>query len=197
MHELAFDEAKHEYRINGRVVPSVTQVLDVIRTEGGSEAQREYKRQIGKALDLAIELHERDDLDAESLDPAVVPFFQAWLNFKRETGFRVILNQPLVYSMKLQFAGKPDLIGTRNGSMTPTELIDTKCVWTLDPATAIQTAGYAFAAEESLGVRVKARGALQLLRDGTYKFEPYMDANDVGVFRACLSIYGWRKLHGH
>lgn len=195
MHELSFDAVRHEYRINGRVVPSVTQVLDVIRTGGGSDAQREYKRQIGKALDVAIELSERDDLDVDSLHEDVVPFFQAWLNFKQATGFRVLLNQPIVYSNKLQVAGTPDLIGTREpGKLNPDELLDTKCVFTMDPATAIQTAGYSMLALESLGIRIKKRGGVQLLRDGTFKFYSYTNPSDEGVFRSCLNIFAWKAL---
>lgn len=194
--EIDFNEERHEYRIDGHVVPSVTQVLDVVRKEGGSESQREYKRQIGKALDTAIELHEKDDLDPDSLDEAVVPFFEAWLKFKAETGFRVLLNQLLVYSKKLRCAGTLDLLGTRDPAlMAPDELLDTKCVWTMDAATALQTAGYALLSHESHGIRVKKRGGVQLLRDGTYKFYPYSNPNDEHVFKACLSINAWKGLH--
>jgi hypothetical protein len=78
--KLTFDEPTHTYRLDGAVVPSVTQILEPIRRElGGYEDVLEYKRSIGKALDLAIELHEKNDLDFATLDPAVVPFFEAWL----------------------------------------------------------------------------------------------------------------------
>lgn len=195
MEAIEFDEERHEYRIDGRVVPSVTQVLDIVRAEGGSDAQREYKRQIGKALDLAIELYEKDDLDPTSLDEAVIPFFSAWLKFKSESGFKVLLNQPVVYSRKLRFAGKPDLLGTRGDGICPDELLDTKCVWTMDPATALQTAGYAIAAHESLGIRIQRRGGVQLLRDGTYKFYPYTNQNDEHVFKSLLNVHAWKAMH--
>jgi hypothetical protein len=195
--EIEFFEDRHEYRIDGAVVPSVTQVLEPIRRElGGNAEVLEYKRSIGKALDLAIELHERNDLDFESLDVAVVPFFEAWISFKRDSGFRVLLNQPIVHSRKLRFAGRPDLIGTRSVStMTPDELLDTKCVWTIDPVTAIQTAGYSMAALESHGVRIKKRGGVQLLRDAKYKFHPYTNPADENVFKSCLLIHAWKALH--
>lgn len=195
--EVEFDEPTHTYRLDGAVVPSVTGILEPIRRAlGGYEDVIEYKRSIGKALDRSIELHERDDLDFATLDPAVLPFFEAWLKFKRESGFRVLLNQPSVWSRKLRFAGKPDVIGTRGETSNPDELIDCKCVWTIDPVTAIQTAGYAMAAHESLGIRIKKRAGLQLLRDGTYKLYPYNDPLDEQVFRACLVFNSWKALHG-
>ncbi len=194
---IEFDEATHTYRLDGAVVPSVTAIIEPVRRElGGSESVLEYKRQIGKALDTAIELYERQDLDVDSLDPAVLPFLNGWLKFKQDSGFRVLLNQPVVYSRKFRFAGRPDLIGTRDASsMTPDELIDTKCVWTIDPATAIQTAGYCVAALESLGIRIKKRAGIQLLRDGSYKVHPYTNPNDETVFQSCRNVHAWLTAH--
>jgi hypothetical protein len=108
----------------------------------------------------------------------------------------VLLNQPIVYSKKLRFAGTPDLLGTRIwDSADPDELLDTKCVWSMDPVTAIQTAGYSIAAAESLGIKVKKRAGVQLLRDGTYKTYSYNEQNDEYVFRSLLNIHAWKELH--
>lgn len=195
---ITFDEDLHEYRLDGSVIPSVTQIIEPVRHElGGSESVLEYKRQIGKALDKAIEIHEAGlEIDPESLDDAVAPFFAAWLQFKADSGFRALLNQPIVYSRKFRFAGTLDLLGTRHfTSSVPDELLDTKCVWTIDPATAIQTAGYAIAARESLGIHVKKRGGVQLLRDGKYKFHPYTNANDETVFQSCRNVHAWLTAH--
>jgi hypothetical protein len=102
----------------------------------------------------------------------------------------------VVASYKLRFAGTPDLIGTRiQDSPDPDELLDTKCVWTMDPATGVQTAGYGLALQESHGIKIKKRGGVQLLRDGTYRFYPYTHANDENVFKACLAIHNWKALN--
>ena len=195
MSEIVFREEDHTYWLDGAQLPSVTSLLKPIVTAGGSEETRDFKRQIGKALDTAITLNERNDLDVDSLDEAVLPFFQAWLKFKTESGFRVLLNQPIVYSKKLRFAGTLDMLGTRNtGTSTPDELIDTKCVWAMDPATAIQTAGYAIAAGESHGLKRLKRGGVQLLRDGTFRYFIYSNPSDEGVFRSLLNIFAWKAL---
>jgi hypothetical protein len=192
--EIQFDEELHEYRINGARVPSVTEVLKPIQTLGGSEEVREHKRQLGKAVDKAIELHEQDDLDVDSLDPEAVPFFEGWLKFKADTGFHGVLMQPVVWSTKLRCAGKPDLLGNRGHTREIDELIDVKCVWTIDAATAIQTAGYTLLGSHSHGWKIKRRGSVQLLRDGTYRYHPYTNPADQHVFTALLSIHAWKAI---
>lgn len=192
--EIAFDEELHEYRINGAKVPSVTEVLKPIITVGGSEAVREHKRQLGKAVDKAIELYEQDDLDVESLDPEAVPFFEGWLKFRQDTGFRGVIMQPVVWSTRLRCAGKPDLLGNRGQTRVVDELLDVKCVWTIDPATAIQTAGYTLLGAESHGWKIKRRGSVQLLRDGKYSYHPYTNPNDEHVFKSLLNIHAWKAL---
>ena len=193
---IEFNEERHEYRLDGAVVPSVTEVIKpLVDFSRVPEEQLEYKRQIGKALDTAITLYERQDLEVASMDDAVMPFFEAWLAFKKDTGFRVLLNQAIVYSRKLRFAGTLDLLGTRvPDSASPDELIDTKCVWAMGRATAVQTAAYSLATLESLGIRLKKRGAVQLLQDGTYRYHPYTHSNDENVFKALLAIHAWKGL---
>lgn len=193
---IEFNEERHEYRLDGAVVPSVTEIIKPLSDFSNvPEEQREFKRQIGKALDAAITLYERQDLDFDTLDEQVLPFFEAWLAFKKDTGFRVILNQVIVFSRKLRFAGTLDILGTRTpDSPNPDELIDTKCVWTMDPATGVQTAGYGIACFESLGIRLKKRGGVQLLRDGTYRYHQYTHPNDENVFKACLAILAWKGI---
>jgi hypothetical protein len=97
-----------------------------------------------------------------------------------------------VYSKKLRVAGMLDLTGMRDKYV---ELLDLKAVWTMGDETAIQTAGYSILYEELTGVKVAMRGGLQLLRDGTYRYHPYKDANDRNVFLACLSVHNWKALH--
>lgn len=192
--EIQFDEERHEYRINGALVPSVTTIIRPIQTHGGSEETREHKRQLGKAVDKAIELYEQDDLDVGSLDPEAVPFFEGWLKFKKDTGFQGCIMQPVVWSTRLRCAGKPDLLGTRDGKAID-ELLDVKCTWAMDPATAIQTAGYTLLGAHSFGWKIKRRGAVQLSREGTYRFHIFDNPNDEQVFKACLSIFAWKALH--
>lgn len=202
--EISFTEEDHEYRINGVAVPSVTGIVAALRNESGaSDETMEYKRQLGKAVHKAIELHARDDLDVDSMEresPDIVPFFEAWLKFKSESGFQVLECERIVYSKKLLFAGTLDVVGYR--STQELELLDAKCVWSMDAATGPQTAGYTIAYEELRKQKIVKRGGVQLLRDGTFRFHPYTDRNDYLIFHNCLTrlradeaINAWRALH--
>lgn len=190
---LAFDAEKHEYTWDGRVVPGVTRVLDQVQDFSMVAAEvLERKRQIGKALHEAIDLG--DELDPDTLDELVVPYYGAWRKFMDETGFKPLCSEQRIYSNRYGYAGTLDTIGKLNHRST---LIDYKSAWDLHPATGPQTAAYLNgAAEMEICDRSLPRYALQLRRDGTYRLEPLTDPNDLAVFLAMLSIFNWRKRHG-
>lgn len=193
---IQFIEDGHTYLLDGNPVPSVTEILKPLVDLGRVPPETlEYKRSLGKAVHKAIDLYEHQDLDVETLHADAVPFFDAWLKFKAETGFRAMLTEQIVWSSKLRYAGTLDILGTRNEGPDPDELLDAKCVWTMGAATGPQTAGYALALIESHGIKVKKRGGLQLLRDGTFRFFPYRDDNDANVFKACLSINAFLRVN--
>jgi len=193
---LSFDEARHEYRIGGQIVPSVTEIIAPLSDHSRVPTETlEFKRSLGKAVHKAIELYEGPEgLDMDSLDVQAVPYFEGWLKFKRESGFRAVIVEQHYGSAKLRFAGTPDVIGTREGNILD-ELLDVKCVHAIDPATGVQLGGYDLLLEdaEDPRVRIKRRAAVQLLPDGTYRFHPFTSRTDRSVFLSCLNIYNWRK----
>jgi hypothetical protein len=193
---VEFQEEGHRYLLDGAQVSSVTEIIAPLRKDTGASTETlEWKRQVGKAVHKAIELFERNDLETSSLDPMIAPYFEGWVRFKRESGFRAFLTEQVVWSKKYRYAGTLDVLGTRTDGPAPDELIDAKCVWSMGAETAVQTAGYALALQESHGIKVRKRGGVQLLRDGTFRFFPYNDANDERVFLACLSVNSWKRLH--
>lgn len=111
---LTFDPEKHEYRIDGEVVPSVTQIL----TKAGMTDLTfctEHGLNLGTAIHAAIHLHVTGKLDMDSLDPQVQPYYQQWLNFLNDTNFRVIQTEQPVYHTGLMYAGTLDVRGELNG----------------------------------------------------------------------------------
>lgn len=184
---LTFDRDKHEYRLNGRVVPSVTQILDSFVDLSRIPADvLERKRQIGTAVHAAIDLDCSNDLDEESIAPAWAGYFAGWRKFKAESGFIVESSERQVADKSGAYAGTLDLIGELPKHRA---LIDTKCTTSLYPTVGPQTAAYAKAAGET---RI-ARYALLLTPDGRYNLEPLTNPNDFAVFNAALVIHYWRK----
>jgi len=191
---IAFDAARHLYRINGSVVPNVTRVLrDLYSWESVSAQTLERKRQIGTAVHRAIELDVQDDLDESSIDPQAAGYFDAWRRFGKERRFACRLAERQVGSHKFRYAGTLDLVGDLGGSDV---LIDIKITYQLHPASGLQTAAYLHAASEMRLMCASAkRFALCLQADGTYRIQPHQDRNDFAVFLSCLSRHNWCLVH--
>lgn len=194
---LSFDGATHAYTVNNRRLPSVTQVMDstVTNYAGIPPAVLEYKSELGRAVHVACELYDNDDLDESTIDPLVLPYLNAWKQFISETGFVVQENELPLHSDKYRYAGTLDKFGELGGDFA---LVDLKTVTVLSPATGIQLAGYEQLLREHFKLRHSVpRYAVQLRPDGTYRMQKYDDPNDFAVFLACLQINNFKVKHGY
>ena len=103
---FTFDEEKHEYKENGIILPSVTQVIE---DNGLSDFSRipyenlERARHKGEAYHLATEYWDKGILDEEKLSPILVPLLASWKLFRKEYEVRVIENEMCSYSKKHRF----------------------------------------------------------------------------------------------
>ena len=82
------DEAAHLYTAAGVERPSVTQILKdagLIDTTGHTEEARER----GKAVHLATQFLDEDDLDWNTVVPNYRGYVQAWERFKTESRFQI------------------------------------------------------------------------------------------------------------
>ena len=84
---LQFDAAAHQYTLNGRRIPSVTQILgQVVDFSMVPPDILERKCAIGQALHNAIALEIENDLDHDSIDAAVLGYFIGWRKFVADMG---------------------------------------------------------------------------------------------------------------
>jgi ATP-dependent exoDNAse (exonuclease V) beta subunit len=184
---LTFNAERHEYRWNGQIVPSVTQVLDLLSDYSMVPlAILERKKQIGQALHAAIELDLNGELDYDTIHPVWEGYFIGWQKFISQSGFVVESNEQKIFSEKYRFAGTLDLVGQLNNESV---LIDAKTTAILMPTVGPQTAAYAEGIKKP---RIK-RYALQLSPDGKYNLEPCTDKNDWAIFQAALTLWYWRQ----
>lgn len=183
---LDFNAERHEYRWNGAIVPSVTQV---IRAALGDPFGRipadvlERKRKIGQAAHRACELDSRGDLDEATVHPAVLPYLQAWQAFVRESGFVVVFAELPFRHDTYGYAGTPDFVGDLNGNRV---VCDVKTGLS-GPQAALQTAAY------SALVCAQRRFALRALPDGRYKLVEFSSPGDWPDFLACLRCVRLRE----
>jgi hypothetical protein len=183
---IDFDEAVHSYRLNGRVVPSVTQVLKlagVVDDEWYDDASCLR----GTYVHEATEMFDKGELDEETLDPVIVPYLGAWKAFLRESKAEIIDIEKRVVNEVYRYAGTLDRIAIVAKRLT---VIDIK-TGSPEPSHQLQTAGYARCLPESV-----QRLAVYLRDDGTYKSVEHADFGDAHVFLAAVAVANWKLGHG-
>jgi hypothetical protein len=185
--QCEFDPAAHVYTINGRRVPSVTQVLGAAGMTNGAYWTPE-SRDRGTYVARATEILDRDpdDFDWDAVDDDKVGYVCAWEKFKCESGCEIVASEAQVYSEAYQFAGTLDRIIKDCGPV----LIDIK-TGTFAEWHRLQTAGYRLCRDE----RPLGRAAVYLNSDGSYRCVEHLDRRDEDVFKAALAVANWRAQH--
>lgn len=189
------------YRVAGSRVFSVTEILSVAGMNsfaGIAPDVLERARVRGvrvheytEFIDTGLELNQQPDAE-------LLPYVKAYCQFKEDTGFQITYTEHVVVSKRYRYAGTLDRAGHLRFSKKPDELclVDIKCVATVSPATALQTAAYALALEEQEGVAVTRRASLQLKSDGKYRLKIYDDDNDTADWLACCRIANFKLRAG-
>lgn len=203
---LQFDEKHHKYSVGGTYVPGVTSALKAITANDYFGVDKEVMRkkaEFGKAVHRIIELDCKNTLMPEDLsDDALIPYFMAWADFRRKSGFRVIQSEGQYHSERYGYAGTLDLFGVLNGIYS---IIDAKCVVKVMRSTGPQTAAYENLVREANpnlfpGAETPIRRyALQLrpAPEGSdtarWHLVPLTDKQDFKVFLASLAITSWNE----
>jgi len=191
--DLHFDPLAHVYRLDGQVVPSVTQLIKVIGPDFSMvpPGVLENKRALGSAVHLACELDDEGDLDDDSLDPVLAPYVSAWRKFKAESGASIVMSEQQLAHPGLRFAGTLDRVVKTGDDVW---LLDLKTSADPHASYGVQLAGYEelLLAQEYDGEPIK-RATLHLRADGGYRLHQFKNPNDFGAFRACLSIFYWKE----
>ncbi len=172
MPRLNFDADTHTYRLDGKRVPSVTQVLDDLLP--GWQAE-EWYLQRGTAVHACAPLVARgiEFTHDGQIDGQVA----ALRRFFREVKPEVIACEERVYSTRHGYAGTLDLVARVNGTVC---VIDYKA--SIPVSVPYQLAAYAVAYGEPPNIIEPRRGiAVQLIDDGTYRMS---SAYDLREYRA-------------
>lgn len=189
---LTFDEANHRYTWNGAPVPGVTSVLAPLTDLGMVDRDLlQRASEFGKAVHLACELDDRKQLDIDNLDPALVPYLEAWRQFSSDLSVQWTGIEQRVYHSKLRYAGTLDRKGLVNGRRA---IVDIKTSTSLYASVGPQLAAYA-RADDEINAATTQRIAVQLKGDGKYHAKEYTDATDWPVFASLLTLRTWCARH--
>lgn len=185
MDGLTFNAETHEYKLQNVRLPSVTKIIADAGLYGDTSYFTDYSRDRGSFVHQIIEWHLSKELDESTIDPVLMPYFEAWKRFERESSYVSDSCETRLASATYRFAGTIDHIGHLNGHFC---IIDVKS-GAPTPATGIQLAGYDMLLS-AMGAR---RFALHLKDDGNYKLIEYKDRNDRNVFLSALALWYWKQ----
>lgn len=191
MSQVVFDAVAHRYTLpNGRILPSVTQVIHeagLVDTTWFTDEARER----GTAVHLAIALG--DDLDFEALDDRLRPYVDGWRAFLVDTRAEVLVTERRVCDPVAGYAGTLDSI-LRMPDLGD-YLIDVKSGG-LPATVGLQTAAYrrAYLLDQMTPTPLR-RGCVHLPGDGSYRFVQLTDRQDEATFLAALRISLWKRQH--
>lgn len=192
---LTFNAQKHEYRWNGAVVPSVTQILKPMDSfEGIPEEILDNARIRGDWVHKATELIDLG-MPVTNIPEEYAPYIEAFKRYRAESGNTPLLLEQRVFCEKHQYAGTLDRMEQVKRSRA---IMDIKVTFELPMSVGAQTAAYlnAFNEKRPKNEQATKRFSLRLKKDGTYEFTELKDAVDLVDFLSCLNIYNCRKRHG-
>lgn len=189
--KVVLDEDSHVYRVDGRVIPGVTRLLDPLCSwEHVPVDVLDRKSKLGRAVHLATEFYDRGTLDESSLSDEVAGYLRGWIRFREETGATAAHRERLVYHDQLGFAGTLDWEGDYCGDLT---IIDIKS-GTKQRTHGVQIAGYALARRHEMRwSSYPKRRAVYLSPDGRYEAPPFTDPSDYQMFISMLNVHNWRN----
>lgn len=187
MSDLEFEPIAHRYTLGGRVLPSVTQILEPYEDWGAVPPDvMAAAKDRGTRVHAAAALIADGLIGSEDCDEDIQPYLRQFERFLAESGFRVYLSEERVHS-SLGYAGTLDLYG--DFPKRKRSLLDIKS-GSVPRSAGPQTAAYARALRETLGHEARYRYAL-LLTTERYKLVPQDDPQDDQIFLAALTMHNW------
>lgn len=195
---IEFEESGHRYRIEGKQVPSVTQVLALLDHYSGVQSHiLEAARDFGVAGHKGMALAIRERLDWNSVDPYLFPYLEKGMEFLTEvqkhstvTGSEIIVGDP-----KLKVAGTIDLV---TESPRYTDLYEFKFTYATPAQVGLQTAAYAHllrANRPELCKKPLRRWCVVLWETGPRTLQ-LVDPADWQYFLSFLNVHHWKLNHG-
>jgi hypothetical protein len=163
---IEFDEKKHQYKVNGKVVPSVTEILEHLTAPGYGKVNPSILEEAKERGTAVHELTEDIDLGMppEYIDPFVEGYIVAYMRFLADYDVEWDFIEHPFYVPLWEYCGTIDRVGKLDGNPCVLDIKTTSSP-TADQKIAVccQTAAYAVGMPGSYD-----RYALYLHSDGTY-----------------------------
>lgn len=186
---IAFEPEGHTYTLGSVILPSVTQIMkpmSMMLYEGVPPDVMQAAADRGTRAHEQVSNYIRYGLMEPDEDTQ--PYLNAFLAFDSDYRPRWIGSEYRTYHRTLMYAGTLDLIGyIAPDDDDGADVIDIKCTAQFHRIMlSTQVAGYAEALK-SHGIQIRKRYGLQLLKDGTYRFQEVPDGYK--NFLHCLALH--------
>lgn len=184
--ELQFEEDTHTYKLNGSIIPSVTQLMKplsdaVYGTVNDFALDMAATR--GTAVHNAIEnylLFGIEDIQQEY--EGYLEAFKKWFEKYKPL---VIATEIKVYHKIMRYAGTADLIVEIDGQKILIDLKTSSVVQKMLTGVQLEAYDKAF---DSQGIQLDGKAILHLKKDGTYDYDDKYKKNDSESWRTFGSL---------
>jgi len=158
---LTFAETPRQYAIDGKPVPSVTEILR--STLGAPWAASQWHLDRGTAAHACYNLLAQGaDLKTYDIDPVCDPYVQGWRSWFRDILPDIIASEIRVGHPAMGYAGTADILFEMDGKLTIGDFKNSHS-W----QTVYQLAGYAIAWEVMKGNDEEINQAVEIVIDGS------------------------------
>lgn len=195
---LTFNPENHEYRWNGKVVPSVTQIMARVGVRENEEAP--FKPVSGGFFvkgDVASDFGKYLHTIAEALslgksvkyDPLMKPWVNGIKKFLSDYKDKITVQETetMYYSEMYRYCGTWDLGGLYKYAPL---VLDWKSCTTLSKTVDMQTAAYEQLRKEKFGIKKNHhRFVVQIKEDGYHVHKRYNDRVDFNKFISLVNTY--------
>ncbi|KAA6459604.1 hypothetical protein DYQ86_15915 [Acidobacteria bacterium AB60] len=191
-HDFSYDDDRHEYRNSAGIVrPSVTQALklaNVIDYSRVPPSILENARRRGSNVHRWTGEWDRyGDIDRTWIQEDEVPYFEAWLRFRRESRFVIDqIEQPMLRSVRgIEIGGTPDRVGYLGRNRF---VLDIKCCRSRHYGWGLQVALYEMMLTGRARLGHLGRLIVQLFPTGNYSAFPLEAHDDAPAALAALTL---------
>lgn len=195
---IDFNEARHEYRVGKRVLPSVTRIIVAagILSTFGEEADLAR----GRAVHEATRMWDMDTLITRSVDPGIEGYLESWVKLRRSKKMRIVAHERKISSTRYGFAGRYDCDVVIDDEAA---ILEKKTGDIQELAVRLQLAAYAEARHLEIrdGRKKEPRGriAVRLFPDGSmahmHRFPATDYQRDLSGFLSALNLYNLKELY--
>ena len=182
---LTLEKEKHEYELDGEILPSVSEITRFISRELYGEVNQ-YT--LDRAAERGTNVHKLtealDKYGSCEADEELLPYLQAYVEFRSKHECEWTEIERSMFHPDLRYAGTLDRLGTVDGENIIMDIKTSSQIQTV--AVTAQLTLYQMMCEAN-GIKVGGLYVLQLKKDGKFTFREVIPDRDLAD--ACLILH--------